>query len=164
MYSATQLTRIRRLAHDEYADARERTALVRAVESSEELHQVAIWFNYDAFEIRELEEIVDHPLCAKGTAAMIYWCLQPDYTYRQLEKKKELPPELQTQRPFLKELERRVFEEVFRGTPIAFTPSSIIGRSLRDDDVYRPGIRLVPAWMKSDIDGATVERQRLEEA
>lgn len=164
MFSFAQLIRIKRLAYDEYADARERTALIHAVESSEELHQVALWFNYDGFEIRELREIVDHPLCAAGTILRIYWCLQPDYLYRQLEKKKELPPYLQDHLPFLKELECRILEGILHTTHIAFSPESIVGRPLRDDDVYRPGIRLVPAWMKLDVSGQEMEKQRFEDS
>ena len=164
MYSTKQIARIKRLASDDYADANERSALICSVESSAELHQVVLWFNYDGFEIRELAEIIDHPHCSAGTALLIYWGLQPDYIYRQIEKKKTLPPDLQGRLPFLKELERRIFEGVFGGTAIEFSPVSLVGRPLRDDDVYRPGIRLVPEWMKSPIQGEIVDRQNLNDA
>lgn len=162
-YSDAQMRRIKRLAFDDYADANERSTLVRAIETAEELHQVALWYNYDGFEVSELREIIDHPLCAKGTALMIYWGLQPYYLYRQQEKKKTLPPELQKTLPLLKNIERRVFEGLFGDSPIAFSTFNILGRPLSDDDAYKPGIRLVPVWMKVDIAGKTLERQKIEE-
>ncbi|WP_221033307.1 DUF4274 domain-containing protein [Actomonas aquatica] len=163
MYSDTQLVRIRRLAFDEYEDLEERSRLVSQVETSAELHQVAWWFNHDGFEVRELVDMAAHRHCSKGTALMIYWGLQPDWIYRQQEKGKRLDAIHLACLPFLKKLEQRVKENDFRGDAIAFSPEAMHGRQFRDDDHYRPGVRLVPAWMKLDVTGAVVERCRFED-
>lgn len=150
MLTTHQLERIRALREDDDAlDVHSRLALLADVESSEELHLAIEGFPLSLSEEVFLSAIVAHPLCSEGTALMIYWGLNPGRVYRRLSKGQKLEPDFGTRLPLLREIEARVKERRFRGAAIPFSFAAKIGRSLAVEEVYNPGIRLVPSHMKS---------------
>ena len=59
------------------------------VDTREKLHIFATHYNWDdGFEIPKW--IINHPLCDRGTALMMYWCVAPGY-FSKYADRKEIP-------------------------------------------------------------------------
>ena len=129
---------------------------LQEVETSEELHQFAGNFYPDG-GIDILRKVINHPLCDKGTALMIYCMGRPGYYYRQLERKKSLRPEQQEAFELLKEIEEKYTSNGFTRSNIKFDPHDARGQDLLKEDSANPGNKMIPEVMKIATDGETVE-------
>lgn len=161
-YSDEQMKRLRYLLLDEwvsgdpYESEKNLNQALERIESSQELHQFAGNFNADG-GIDVLRKIINHPLCDKGTALMVYCMGRPGYYYRQLERKKFLKPDQQEAFTLLKEIEEKYTSNVFAGSTIKFDPHNARGQDLLKEDSANPGNKMVPGVMKIATDGDTVE-------
>lgn len=161
-YSKKQINRLNYLLMDEWVvddpDESEKNLIsaLSEIESSEELHQFAGNFNSDG-GVDVLRKVINHRLCDKGTALMIYHLLRPGYYYRQLDKGKPFMPDQQDAFDLITEIEERCKKNAFSQSAINFDPHNSRGRDLLKEDSANPGNRLVPEMMKNPTPGKEVE-------
>ena len=62
----------------------------KEIESSEELHYIANYYNYDNGSFT-LEQVINHKHCDIKTAQMIYWLLDPIYYYDKFDYPSNCP-------------------------------------------------------------------------
>lgn len=161
-YSKEQINRLKYLLMDEWViddpdhSMSNLNVALSKIESSEELHQFAGNFNSDG-GVDVLRKVINHRLCDKGTALMIYFLLRPGYYYRQLEKNKTLMPDQQDAFNLLKEIEEKCQKDCFSASEINFDPHDSRGQDLLKEDSANPGSRLIPELMKSPTLGKKVE-------
>ena len=161
-YSEKQLERLKYLlldhwvSEDPIASEKNLDQALSAIENSSELHQFAGNFNADG-GIDVLRKIINHPLCDKGTALMIYCMGRPGYYYRQLEKRKSLRPSQQEVFELLQEIEEKYQANEFTFSSIKFDPHDAVGQDLLKESSANPGNRLVPEIMSNPTPGEFVE-------
>jgi len=158
-YTDEQIRRINYLLTDQWVtedDSQTQQNLDRVlgqIESPLELHQFAGNFNWDCGHT-ELEKVIRHPLCDKGTALMIYFLGRPEWFYNHLQKGRAMIGEQPLLFAFLKEIEGMVERGEFRSSRIKFNPTELKGKT---NSLNREGANLVPAFMKHPIDGEDVK-------
>jgi hypothetical protein len=126
-------------------------ALVASMDSPEELWFAVIAKVWDLAE-NELDPILDHPLCDRGIALMIYWCSAPHY-YWQREKGRTLDEHEMKSWTAIKRLEERLLTG-YSDEKIAFDPTEFVQRFGKAPEVSCPGARLIPELLKRPTHGA----------
>jgi hypothetical protein len=116
-----QLARIDFLLHECEDDAVYVETLLR-IESSAELHALAQQINWDG-GLDKLNAVVDHPLCDRGTALMIYWFSEPMY-FADFTSDDVVPDVNQPLKRFLNRVETKLMTEHFKSNTISFDPMS----------------------------------------
>jgi hypothetical protein len=127
-------------------------ALVARIDSPEELWFAVIAKEWDMDE-NEFDPVLDHPLCDRGIALMIYWLSAPDYYYWKLENGRSLSEHEIKRWTAIKRLEEKLLTG-FLDERTAFDPTAFIQHSCKAPDDYRPGIRLMPELLKRPTNGA----------
>lgn len=157
-YSEAQIKRLRYLLSDEWvtddpeqADL-EFDATLAQFESPHELHQYAANFNWDG-GCSELQKVIRHPLCDKGTALMIYFLGGATFLYLLQQRRKPLIGEQPKLFAFLKEIEIMFERNEFKSRQIKFDPSNARGRNFLAKD----GAEILPLIMKQATEGEDVE-------
>ena len=93
---------------------------LRRIDSSAELHALTQQINWDDGFVR-LNEILDHPLCDRGTALMIYWLGDP--TYLDATASDQVVSKGNQQiHVFLKRVETQLMSYYFKHNTIAYDP------------------------------------------
>jgi|SaaInlStandDraft_1057018.scaffolds.fasta_scaffold63185_3 hypothetical protein len=90
------------------------------IETSSELHALAQQINWDG-GFDELNAILDHSLCDRGTALMVYWLGEPTY-FADFESDDDVPVENQSLKQFLNRLENQLMTEHFKFNTICYNP------------------------------------------
>jgi hypothetical protein len=163
-YSNEQLDRLKYLVNDRWVtdddekSKREFDRVLAQVESPYELHQYAANFNWDG-GFAELEKVIKHPLCDKGTALMIYFAGGAVTLYNRQHQNKELIGEQPLLLAFLKEIETKVKRNEFKSDCIKFDPTNTRGRNF----LSKPGAELIPPHMKQPTEGEAIELLNLLE-
>jgi hypothetical protein len=161
-YSKEQINRLKYLLFDEWVvdnpdeSTNNLNTALSKIESSEELHQFAGHFNSDG-GVDVLRKVINHRLCDKGTALMVYFLLRPGYYYRQLERNKPFMPDQQDAFNLLAEIEEKCQKNAFSSSIINFDPHDSRGQDLLKEDSANPGNRLIPEIMKTPTQGKKVE-------
>ncbi|RDC64355.1 DUF4274 domain-containing protein [Adhaeribacter pallidiroseus] len=101
------------------------------LETPEELHYFMLHWNWD--EGNHIpQQVVEHPLCDKGTALMVYWQLDPSF-YTKYNSIEEAPNYVREDYNLLNSLEQRLLSNDFKTSKIKFIPSSIASWESRED-------------------------------
>ncbi len=114
-----QLARIDFLLYECEDDATFAETLLR-IESSAELHALAQQINWDG-GFDELNAVLEHPLCDRGTALMVYWLGEPTY-FADFASDDDVPPVNQPLKQFLNRVENQLMTEHFKSNTICFDP------------------------------------------
>ena len=106
--------------------------LLAQIESPEELHAFADQWNWDR-GTPPMRRVLDHSLCDRGTALMIYWRIDPVFFLNpkhDTRKKVEavLWPDAIIHWDILRQIERRLAANDFRSARIPFDPTNDHGR------------------------------------
>ena len=117
--SDEQLARIDFLLYDCEDDATFGETLQR-IESSAELHAFAQQINWDG-GFDELDAVLGHPQCDRGTALMIYWLGEPAY-FAEFTSVDDVPDVNQPLKHFLNRVETRLLTDQFKSDKIRFDP------------------------------------------
>jgi hypothetical protein len=161
-YSAGQMERMRKLIYDEWVvfdpivTKLNFHQLLTSIEAPEELHQYAGNFNWDC-GCEEMESVVSHPQCDRGTAFLIYHLAAPAVIYRRVQSGKFLLPGNITTIAFLRTIEEMVREADFSSNRIRFDASKWRFRSRTINFLTREGTDLIPDYMKTPTSGEEVE-------
>lgn len=110
------------------------------IESSVELHCLAVNLNWDQGESRGPQLVIDHDLCDKGTALTLYWLAEPQS--REYHDDEMLS--------FLDSLADRYIGGRFATAMIAFDPIAFLKSSYKE----RVDTSLVPEEMRKQTPGA----------
>jgi len=119
---------IERLANDEWEDESEFDAFFAAVSKPTELHLYASLFNWDC-GVEELERVVTHPICDRGTALMIYWRSQPDY-YLKYSNVDEMPLHEREGFELIQHIQQRISAGAYQHWTITYDPRNDQGHDL----------------------------------
>lgn len=159
-YSEEQIRRIRYLLSDEWVEddpiqtERNLSATLALVESAEELYQFVGNFNLDG-GFDEFRKVIDHPLCDKGVALLIYYRLNPSAYYFSIERGKPFLPFQNEPFAFIKEIEARFRDGLFATSLIRVDPYNFKHHSLLKTTTR--GSERIPDFMKLPTDGIDVE-------
>lgn len=89
-------------------------------DSSAELHAFAKQFNWDG-GCAELEAVLNHPLCDRGTALMVYWLGEPLY-FADFSTADDVPDVNRGGYHFVKHVESLLMVDRFQYNSIRFDP------------------------------------------
>jgi hypothetical protein len=95
------------------------------VQTTLELHCIAANLNWD-YGTRGLTAAIDHPLCDRGTALLLYWLGEPYYAlkYRTID---DVPSWDRDEYDLLKRIEEKYLSDSFAHAMIAADPRDIFG-------------------------------------
>ena len=99
------------------------------IESSAELHALAQQINWDG-GFDELDAVLEHPLCDRGTAMMIYWLGEPTY-FSDFVSDEDVPEVNQPLKHFLNRFENQLMSEEFKSNTICFDPMAELNGAQR---------------------------------
>jgi hypothetical protein len=156
------MERMRKLIHDQWVDSDPSVTqinfhqLLTSIEAPEELHQYAGNFNWDC-GCTEMESVISHPLCDKGTAFLIYHLAKPAILYRRVQSAKFLLPGDITTIAFLRTIEEMAREAAFSSNKIRFDASNWRFRSRAINFLTHEGTELIPDYMKTPTAGEELE-------
>jgi len=119
----TQVARIEYLLYECEDDA-SFTREFEKLETSEELHEFASQFNWDC-GFSELDAVLAHPMCDRGTALMIYWLAEPVY-YVDFASIEEVPDVNREGYRFVMRVRDLLTQDVFQENRIPFDPQSVM--------------------------------------
>jgi GH35 family endo-1,4-beta-xylanase len=128
--------------------------ILNKIESIEELWYASYIIEWEPAE-GDLDFFRNHPLCDKGLALWMYWGLQPDYFYRQKEKKKEFSELDEKHFKAVKEIEQDLLGGRYKKEEISFDPKDVVGREITDIDKYRPGLKKIPKELRKPTIGTS---------
>jgi len=157
-YSKEQLRRLHYLLSDQWVSddieqtEREFQRVLAQIDSPYELHQFAGNFNWDG-GFAEMQDVLRHPLCDKGTGLMIYYVGGAPFLYSKLNASKPLILDQSLRFEFLKEIERMFERGEFRHSWIKFDPTNARGRNF----LQKKGAEFIPPYMKQPTEGEEVE-------
>ena len=114
-----QLARIDFLLYECEDDATFAETLHR-IESPAELHALSEQINWDG-GFDELIAVLEHPLCDRGTALMIYWLGEPTY-FADFASDDDVPDVNRPLKQFLNRVENQLMSEQFKSNIIFFDP------------------------------------------
>jgi hypothetical protein len=155
-----QIKRIRYLLSDEWVTddpihtEANLNAILADVSSTEELYHFAGNFNLDG-GFDELRKVIDHPLCDKGLALLIYHRLNPCSYYSLKARGKELLPFHHEPFAFIKEIETKFRDGSFAPSVIRVDPYAFKRRTLLKPTTR--GIEHLPDIMKVPSEGEEVD-------
>lgn len=96
---------------------------LETVTGLEELHLYAGHFNWDC-GCEELHRVIQHPLCDRGTALMIYWRGGPRWFARYRDRSEASNPDAARTFDLLREIEKKVMANAFKSRQIHFDPKN----------------------------------------
>lgn len=99
------------------------------IETSEELHEFASEFNWDC-GFSELDAVLTHPLCDRGTALMIYWLAEPVY-FADFSCIEDVPNVNREGYRFVNHAKNLLTQNCFESNEISFDPSSVMSLGQR---------------------------------
>jgi hypothetical protein len=137
--TTVQTTRVRRFLLGEWDTAEDPRALLGAVTDAEELHRMALQFNWDC-GCAELRLIVEHPMCDEGTALLVFWPGQPGW-HRE-RRPSELPPSEREVWLLQQLIEQRYAAGAYSRARFRVDPHNICGHDLLKE--YRPDRCICP--------------------
>ena len=114
-----QLARIEFLLYECEDDATFAETLLH-IDSSAELHALAQQINWDC-GFDALEAVLEHPLCDRGTALMIYWLGAPTY-FADFASDEDVPDVNRSLKEFLNRVQNQLMSEQFKSNTICFDP------------------------------------------
>jgi|GEM_PF-2075916 len=120
-----QRKRVERLIYGEWESLDEFRAVLAEVETAAELHEVAENLNWDD-GTEKLDALLEHPLCDRGTALMIYWLADPVY-FSQYDRAEDISGSGRDVFRFLKRVESALLAQQFSTNAIAFDPFEAMG-------------------------------------
>lgn len=140
--------RLARALHDES---------ISMLESAEELHIFAVNWNWD-WGIRPLIEIIQSPLCDKGTALLIYWYCSPVAFYkRHRSEETVIDGYEQTIYRLMKEAEQKYQQGFYTHQAIQFDPAKDWQEPYQGEELMQP----IPAIMLQPSPGQSVNKSDL---
>lgn len=153
-----QIVRVAAVRHnDEILTNDERLRLIADAQTSEELHRFVLGAPESLAETSRLAAIVRHPQCARGTALLVYWALNPGTLYWLLKKRRKFSAQSEEIWTVLMMIEERMRARRYTGDPIAFSLSQFLGHSLEEEARTNPGSLSVPDFMRTDVVGSWIE-------
>ncbi len=96
------------------------TQTLHRIESPAELHALAQQINWDG-GFDGLNAVLQHPLCDRGTALMIYWLGEPTY-FADFASDDDVPDVSQPLKQFLNRVETQLINKQFKSNTICFDP------------------------------------------
>ncbi|MCA9170433.1 MAG: DUF4274 domain-containing protein [Planctomycetales bacterium] len=133
-------------------------ATISGAESSEELHQFVYYYNWDD-GVKQLQWVLNHPLCDQGTALLAFWLGEPAF-YFQYRNRMEVPEWGRPNWTFLQKTSNRYLNGGFERCTIKTIPTDILGH-----DYLRPpktdegkGLYRIPYGMCVASPGRVVKR------
>ena len=121
--TAEQKARIEYLLYECEDDAVFARTLAQ-ISSPAELHAFAYDFNWDC-GVEELRAVLEHPLCDRGTALMIYWLGDPMY-FADFSTADDVPDVNRDGYRFIKFVESQLVADRFTSNEIRFDPMVIL--------------------------------------
>lgn len=103
------------------------------------------------------QKALSHSKCTEAVARRFYWQCSPSFLYRRQEKAQEFRPEHVECWRLIGEIEQGIEMVRWPRGYMAFAPSDVFGKPIRDDDIANPGNRLIPAEMKKCLDGRLID-------
>lgn len=131
---------------------------VETLQSPEELHQFAWSYNWDD-GLEALRRLVNHPLCDKGTALLIYWRAGPGFLYQYVTVD-EIPDDylFKDEYEFVSALEQKYLLNGFASAAIAFDPKKDEGTNWTKEYQETSRNRPIPDEMYQRVTGIQLKR------
>lgn len=83
------------------------------LQTSVELHFFADGYNWDNTTLKPLYWVLNHPLCDKGTALLLYWAASPESIYAEYIDRPDEKGYDQKLYDFIKEIEKRISTDYY---------------------------------------------------
>ena len=77
--------------------------------------------NDTTMAVDALEAVLEHPLCDRGTALMIYWLGEPTY-FADFASDEDVPEVNRSLKEFLNRVQNQLMSEQFKSNTICFDP------------------------------------------
>jgi hypothetical protein len=125
-----QRDRVERLLYD-CEDATAFRRELDSIKSAIELHEFSRQFNWDG-GFDELEAVLHHRLCDRGTALMIYWLAEPVY-FLDFDNPNDIPSVNLPLSQFVNTVRDMLLKNQFESNQIRFDPADVmsVGQRLR---------------------------------
>jgi len=117
------------MARDEWEASNELWQFFDTVTDSEELHLYADGFNWDT-GVKEMRRVIQHPLCDRGTAFLIYWRGAPGFMARFADRSETRNPDQADHFDLLCEIEQKMIAGDFKTYQFQYDPKSDKGHDL----------------------------------
>jgi hypothetical protein len=134
------------MARDEWESKEELSRFFESISDAEELHLYADGFNWDT-GVEQMRRVIQHPLCDRGTALLIYWRGAPGYYARFGDRAETRNPDQADHYDLLQEIEQKVTSGEFPTRRFIYDPKSDRGRDMTAEHNKGPQKRLIPAEM-----------------
>jgi hypothetical protein len=144
--SEAQLRRVERMCRDEWESESELCQFFDSVTDAEELHLYASGFNWDC-GFGELRRVIQHPLCDRGTARLIYWRAGPRYFAKYRDRSEAYCPDVADQFDLLQEIERKVIAGEFKTYRFPYDPGNDKGHDMTQRHSKVKTVREIPKEM-----------------
>ena len=140
-----QIERITRLIEDQWESEDEFASFFDSISDPEELHLFADGWNWDA-GVEELDRVIEHPLCDRGTALLIYWRAKPGY-YLKYPDRAAVPHLDLAVYDLLRKIEALTVEKKFAGYQFPFDPRNDRGIDWTPKPHHLKHGRMIPSYM-----------------
>jgi hypothetical protein len=114
---------------DEWESEDELWQFFETVTDSEELHLYADGFNWDT-GVEEMRRVIEHPLCDRGTALLIYWRGAPGWYARYTDRSETRNPDQADHYDLLREIEQKIIGGHFHTLRFPYDPKSDRGHDM----------------------------------
>jgi hypothetical protein len=144
--SKSQLKRVQRMFRDEWESKDELWQFYDTITDPEELHRYADGFNWDT-GVEELHRVIQHPLCDRGTAFLIYWRGGPGYYARYADRSETPNSDRADHFVLLQEIERKIIAGLFPTNRFHYDPKNDNGHDMTTKYSSGPKKRSIPPEM-----------------
>ena len=141
-----QLQRVKRMVRDEWESEDELFRFFDTVTDPEELHLYADGFNWSG-GVETLRHVVQHRLCDRGTALLIYWRGSPGYMAQFADRSETRNPDQADHFDLLQEIEQKVIANQFASRRFHYDPKNDRGKDTTARHSDTPKKRATPQEM-----------------
>ena len=134
------------MVREEWESEEEKSRFFETITDAEELHLYADGFNWDT-GVEGMRRVIQHPLCDRGTALLIYWRGSPGFFARFASRTETTNPDQAEHFDLLLEIEQKVIAGHFPSRRFHYDPKKDKGKDMTARHNTVPRKRTIPQEM-----------------